>query len=343
MALSRRAFLAASAGAVCAPVRLGAETTSLTTGSIGHSIAHFPLYVGDQLGYFAKNGVDIGKVTEFSTGALVATALTSGNLEIASSVITDVFSLAKAKRSVKIIAASVTQYYVDVVASRAFVQAAKLGEKATVGEKIQALRGKSIGVTGPGSGTDALITYLLRLGNIDRTRDAQIVNLGASIPAVLAALRSGRVDAVSFAWPLGQQAEAEGIGEIFISPARGDVLEMRNELQGVIFTTQEAIDRKRPSIVEFVRGYSAACQEIVKEPARAQALLRGFYPALDPRALERTLEIYRATSVPHTPMPSGVGFLRAVNFHKAAGLISEEYGFEQLVATGVIEDAIRHR
>jgi ABC-type nitrate/sulfonate/bicarbonate transport system substrate-binding protein len=347
MSVPRRRFLQAAAALSVASAlprtATAAGATSLAVGSIGHSIAHFPLYVGAQQGYFGQNGVDIGSVTEFSTGALVGTAVTAGSLDLGSAVITDVFSLAKAGRSVKILAVSAGSYYIDIVASKAFLQATKLTEKSSIGDKIRALRGKNIGVTGPGSGTEALVLYLLKLGGIDRTRDVQLVNVGANIPAVLATLRTGRVDLVSFAWPLGQQAQVEDIGEPFISPARGDLPEMTHEIQGVVFTTQDEIDKKHAAIVGFIRGYAKACTTIRKDPARARELLKGFYPNLDPKALDLTLDVYRSTSVPSNPMPSEVGFLRAIKFHQAAGLITEPYAYNDIVATKAIADAIGKR
>jgi NitT/TauT family transport system substrate-binding protein len=347
MSISRRLLLQTAVAASLAPAfgprAAAAAVTQLNVGSIGHSIAHFPLYVGAQLGFFQQNGVDIGKVTEFSTGALVGTAVTAGSLDIGSSVITDVFSLAKAGRSVKILGVSAGSYYIDIVASKAFLESSKLTERSSIAERIRALRGKNIGVTGPGSGTEALVLYLLKLGSIDRTRDVQLVNVGANIPAVLATLRTGRVDAVSFAWPLGQQAQSEGIGETFISPAHGDLPEMTHEIQGVVFTTQDEIDKKYAAIVGFIRGYSKACTTILKDPVRARDLLKGFYPNLDQKALELTLDVYRSTSVSANPMPSEVGFLRAVKFHQAVGLITEPYAYNDIVATKVIADAVGKR
>ncbi len=343
--LSRPTFLRAAAAAATAQALLRVSpalaVTNLTVGSIGHSIAHFPLYVAQQLGYFQQNGVDIGKVTEFSTGALVGTAVTAGSIDIGSSVITDVFSLAKAGRSVKIITPSVNAYYVDIVASKTFLQTAKVSERSSLADRIKAMRGKNIGITGPGSGTEALMLFLLKQGNIDRTRDVQLVNVGANIPAVLAALRANRVDMVSFAWPLAQQAEAEGIGETLISPARGDIPTMKGEVQGVVFTTQDEIDKKQPAVEGFIRGYAQACTTIAKDADRSRDLLREFYPNLDPKALDLTLQIYRTTSVPSSPMPSRAGFEKAVKFHQSVGLISEDYAYADLVATKTIADAIR--
>ena len=217
----------------------------------------------------------------------------------------------------KIISVSANAYYIDVIASKAFLQAAKLNEKSSLADKIRAMRG-------------------------DRSPPLEEALLATGF-SYDATLRANRVDLVSFAWPLGQQAQVEGIGETFISPAIGDVPEMHHQIQGVVYTTQEEIDKKRAAIVGFIRGYAKACATILKDPARSRELLKGYYPNLDPKALDLTLEVYRATSVPSNPMPSELGFMRALKFHQAAGLISEEYAYNDLVATKVIADAVGKR
>jgi ABC-type nitrate/sulfonate/bicarbonate transport system substrate-binding protein len=148
---------------------------------------------------------------------------------------------------------------------------------------------------------------------------------------------------VSFAWPLGQQAQSQDIGEVFISPARGDLPDMTHEIHGVVYTTQDEIDKKHDAMVGFIRGYAKACATILNDPARSRELIKGFYPNLDPKALDLTLEVYRATSVSANPMPSEAGFERAVKFHQAVGLISESYSYNDIMATKVIADAIRQR
>ena len=118
---------------------------------------------------------------------------------------------------------------------------------------------------------------------------------------------------------------------------------MTHEIQGVVYATQDDLDKKRAAMTGFVRGYAKACTTILKDPARSRELLKGFYPNLDPKALDLTLDVYRSTSVSSNPVPSELGFLRAIKFHQAAGLITEAYAYNDLVATKVIADAIGKR
>ena len=61
---------------------------------------------------------------------------------------------------VAVVAALVNAYYIDIVVGK-HAHVAPAG--ATLIEKVRALKGMKIGITGPGSGTEALITYLFKL------------------------------------------------------------------------------------------------------------------------------------------------------------------------------------
>ena len=77
--------------------------------------------------------------------------------------ITDVFALLKAGRPVKLVGSLCDAYYIDIVASNEFLAATKLTRASSLADKINSLKGKRVGITGPGSGTQALVDYLFRL------------------------------------------------------------------------------------------------------------------------------------------------------------------------------------
>jgi len=92
----------------------------------------------------------------------------------------------------------VAEYYVDIIVGKGFA-----GGGSSIEGKTKALAGKNIGITGPGSGTEALVNYLFGLVNLDSKSDATLVNLGSVSSAALGALKSGRVDALAFFQPIG--------------------------------------------------------------------------------------------------------------------------------------------
>ena len=78
-----------------------------------------------------------------------------------------------------------------------------------------------------------------------RPRDVELVNVGVDQGAILQTMKTGRIDGVSFAWPLTMIAETNNIGKGFIEPAEGDVPSMRDQIQGVVYAKPDLIAKKQ--------------------------------------------------------------------------------------------------
>lgn len=316
-----------------------AHQLTLQYGQVSNSIAFFPVFVAQHEGYFAAEHLTVGPnpFPVLGTGAKVAAALAGGSIDVGGSVMTDVFNLAKAGQQPKVIAALVNAYYIDIVVGK-HTHVAPAG--ATLTEKVHALKGLKIGITGPGSGTEALITYLFKLAGMNAQTDATLVNLGADATAVLDALKTGRVDAVSFAQPLGQQATLSGIGSIYISPARGDIPAMAGEVQGVAFTDAAVLASKKPAIEAFVAGITKAEHLIhTASTATLSALLKDYLPDLQPNMVAAIIPLLKA-EISATPAVSVPGYQKAVSFHKTAGLIANPPAYGTAVDSALISAGI---
>jgi NitT/TauT family transport system substrate-binding protein len=320
MKLTRKRALTALTGAAAItafPAVVRSATQSLQVGQIGNSIAFFPVFVADKMGYYKDAGLDV-TATSFSTGTLVGTAVTSNSIDIGNSVITDVFALLKANRPVKLIGSLCDGYYVDIVASNQFLSATKLTRASPLADKVNALKGKKLGITGPGSGTQALVDYVFRLQNLDSTRDVELVNVGADQTAVLQTMRTGRIDAVSFAWPMSMIAEANNIGKAFIVPAAGDVPSMREQVQGVIYAKPDAIAKRQEAIVAYVRAIGRAEAYIHQNTNQARGLLKQYDGALSDPAIDALLAAYIPV-LPRQPDIAANSYEKALQFHRLTG------------------------
>jgi ABC-type nitrate/sulfonate/bicarbonate transport system substrate-binding protein len=317
----------------------GSANLTLNYGQISNSIAFFPVYVAQHEGYFAAEHLTVGP-TPFpilGTGAKVAAALAGGSIDVGGSVMTDAFNLAKANQSPQVIGALVNAYYIDIV----------VGEKAHVApagaglmQKIKSLKGLKIGITGPGSGTSALITYLFDLAGMNPQTDATLVNLGGNSAAVLDALKSGQVDAVSYAQPLGQEAALSGVGSIYISPSRGDIPSLAGDVQGVIFTNSAVLADKKQAVEAFVTGVAKA-EELIHTASTATVgkLLTDYLPTLTPAMVAAVIPLLHA-EMPATPAISGQAYQIAASFHKATGLFPNPPPYGSIIDSSLIAAAI---
>jgi NitT/TauT family transport system substrate-binding protein len=296
----------------------------LNVGQISDSVAFLPLFMAERQGYFAAEGLRLGERPRLGTGAKVAAALKSGSIDLGAGVLTDAFNLAKIDDGTRIVTSLVTEYYVDVVVPPSFP------EPATLTDKVATLVGKRIGITGPASGTEALVNYLFTSIGRNAATDSILVNLGGVATAAIGALKAGRVDALAFFQPIAQQAAAANAGRTFISPARGDVPALGGALHGVVFSTEKLLDRKRTEIAAFNRAMTRALADIHGDPGQARALLGQYLKGSDPKALDALVPILRR-EVPATPEVRRAPYDVARAFHLTSGLVRKAPTYDEVL------------
>jgi NitT/TauT family transport system substrate-binding protein len=318
----------------------GSDNGVLKLGQISTSVAFFPFYVAEQQGYFKKEGVTLdGTPPLLGTGGKVADAVEANSIEVGGGTLSDAFTLARVDSSAKLIGSLVNSFYVDITVSKAFSASSQLTESSSLQAKVLALKGKKIGITGPGSATSALVIYLFRKYGLDASRDVTLVNLGATSTAALGAMKAGRVDALSFFSPVGPTAIATGIGDPYISPDNGDVPDLNGAVLGAFYTKQSVIDAKPKTIAAFIRGVADAEAFIQSDQATALKMLTT-YLKLKPtiaKAIFNTMVKVWAKD----PTINQNAFDITANFHVSAGLISIAPHYDAMVAASTISAALK--
>jgi NitT/TauT family transport system substrate-binding protein len=312
--------------------------TVLHVCQLNTSINFFPFYVAQQQGFFTAQGLVIPKPPLMQVGTKIISALESGHYDIGNGVITDAFGWARTDASARILGSFMNGYVVDIVVSTQFEQQMQVSASSPLSAKINALRGKKIGITGPNTGTQALLIYLFRLQGLDALKDTIQISLGSNNAKALAALQAGEVDALSFFSPIGQTAQAHGIGDIFISPVRGDVPGLRGDVHGVFYARQSVINAKSQAIAAYIRAINQAEQFIQSNPAEAKVLLNkylGLGQSISDAVYEAT-----AADIAKSPQISQASYNVAGQFHVQAGLVSFIPSYNQLVDSNFTNSAL---
>jgi NitT/TauT family transport system substrate-binding protein len=310
------------------------KTGKLSIGQVSTSIAFFPMYVATEKGYFEKEGVAFDEPAVLGNGSKVAAALKSGSIELGGGVMTDVLKLSETGDALSLVADMVDTYYIDIITGTKFEGAAV---DASLDERIKSLKGKKIGITGPGSGTEALVIYLFKKVGLDAKKDAELVNLGSEPTAAIGALKGGEVDALSFAQPLAQQVEGDGTGTTYISPCRGDVPGLQHVSHGVMFTTASVMKKKAKEIAAFQRSLVRARKDIHGgDSAEIKKLLAAYRSGMPDSALEALLPLLKEEIRTTNGFPRS-SFDAAVAFHKDSGLITKDPDYDALVPSNLRE------
>jgi NitT/TauT family transport system substrate-binding protein len=313
--------------------------TTLKVCQLNKSINFFSFYVAQQQGYLKAQGLNIVMAPQFmQVGSKVVDGVESGKYDIGNGVITDIFTWASTDSSARIIGAFMDGYVVDIVVSKQFEQDMQVSSGSTLAAKVAALKGKRVGITGPKTGTQALLTYLFREQGMDAAKDITQVSLGSNNQLALSQLKAGQVDALSFFSPIGQAAEAQGIGDIFISPVRGDVPGLVGDVHGICYTKQSVIDAKPQAVAAYIRAINLAEVFIQNNPTETKKLLNS-YLGLGQNVTDA---VYNAqiAGVARSPQISQSAYNVAGQFHVQAGLVSLIPSYDRLVASNAIDGAL---
>ncbi|MGZ8496174.1 MAG: ABC transporter substrate-binding protein [Candidatus Binatia bacterium] len=229
---------AQTAGAPKAPVRI---IYSALTASNG------PVWVAADQGLFEKYGLDVQIV--HGRGASPIQALAGGTVELGHFAGASVISANLGGGDLVFVAAQ-TNYVVLSIWTR----------KDSPIKTLTDLAGRSIGVSAPGSATHTTTRAALRKAGI-ADKDMKFVHHGA-LPEIFVSLDKGLVDAGVASAP---------------RPAFRELVDLATQrisfLQGAIIVNRSYLQRERPVLLNFLRGFVEAMKLVREKPEVVTASL----------------------------------------------------------------------
>ncbi len=330
-----------SGGATPPAAQNSASSMTLSVGQTTNAPSFFPLYVARMENFFKNQGLTLNPSApvQLGTGTVVTKALESGSIEmVGGGLVTDAFTLSRVDSSVRILGQLADAYFVDIAVSKKLEQEEHVTAKSSLVDKVNALKGKKIGITGIGSGTWALVVYLFKQYGLDIKKDVTLIPTGQTGAGGLAALSKGTVDAISYFTPTAQQAASKGFGDVFISPLRGDIPSMQGQVHGIFYARQQTIDAKPKAVQAFIRGIAQAEEFIHKNPTETATLLASYLKITAPAA--KTLLTLLSPSLSQSPIVDQQGYDKANQFHVKAGLIAIALPYKDIVASDFTNQAL---
>src|SRR5579871_1038980 len=183
----RRGFAAGIATVVMALAAVASSAasaqTALTVGKANQtSDAIIPVNVGDKLGIFKKHGLDL-KIVDFGGGSKMVQALAAGSIDIGDGAGTEMAFVAKGAPMLAVCESAGPAPYLGV----------GVPWDSPI-KKLEDLKGKSIGVSTPGSFSDWLAHHLAQKYGWGKD-GVTTVAIGNGAAAVAAAFKTHQVDA----------------------------------------------------------------------------------------------------------------------------------------------------
>jgi len=238
---------------------------------------YLPVYAADVMGYFDENGIEADlQVFKAGGGAALASVI-SGDTHVYPGTPAAAMRAVQQGTDVKIFTALMTQYASNVVMQGDIAKERGLSESSSVEDRLKALKGLRIGVTGAGSGTHQLALYMLEQGGYNPETDATVVFVGGSRD-LLAAFELGRIDAFILSNPTSDTAIAKHDAFLLFDMADGHIPDLDGYLYITLNARESWLEEDPERSAGLVKAIHAATQAM-HDPARTEEVRDKIYAA----------------------------------------------------------------
>jgi NitT/TauT family transport system substrate-binding protein len=240
-------LLAAAAATVFARAQtLGAKTINFASNTPTLS-GTLPLVVAQDFGFFAAEGLEVNVVL-IRGGPTAMAALVGGGVD---------YTLVAGVAAVRAIAQNAPMQIISGI--QPYMDYTLIGAKGIAG--VHDLKGKVVGVTGPGGVAEFAAVEGLAKKGLVRDRDYKILYGVGNSPARAQALETGKIQASPFSFLERLELEKKGFPTLF---------DIGREIPGfpfvVIATARQKVDNDPENIVATLRAINRGLEFLRKNP-----------------------------------------------------------------------------
>jgi ABC-type nitrate/sulfonate/bicarbonate transport system substrate-binding protein len=319
MPACRFSRLAAVAAIVLLPLSPHAQEADKVVLAVPNVALTFaPGYLAEDLGLFAKQGLDVKSVVIAGIGS--ANAVISGSADFAEiSGATLTRAAARGQRMLGIVS-TLNRPTIQIVLRKEIAAAGGFDPKAPLAQRAQLMRGRTIAVDSINSVIHAYVLLLARRAGYNPD-DIRIAPMAPN--SAIAAFQTRQVDgfAMSMPWPL--QPVLEGSAVVIASGADGDPPDMYPFGHNVFVAKPETCERRKPACVKLGKAMVEAIAIMLDHPEDTLAVLRKRFSAFDEKLLAAGLaEVRKGT--PRPPLVTKADLENAELYNIDAGLLKLE-------------------
>jgi NitT/TauT family transport system substrate-binding protein len=239
-------------------------------------------WIAKEAGIFQRHGLDV-ELVYIAAGSRAVQTLVGGSIDIAA---------IGGPAGVDAKLAGADTVYVAIPVNRVLV----FTVAAPQIQRIEEMRGKSIGVTRVGTVTDFFTRIYLRQNGLVPDRDVMIRQMGG-LPEIVAGLKAGQIEGGTFGFPAVLHARAAGFRVLVDYNASG----YRYPLSTVI-VTQKLLRTQESAVRRFLEAHIEAVHRFKTDPSFAMNVVGKYTQTTDRSMLEETQRVY-ASAFERVPYP----------------------------------------
>jgi len=229
-------------------------------------------WIAKEAGIFQRNGLDV-ELVYIAAGSRAVQTLVGGSIDVAA---------IGGPAGVDARLAGADTIYIAIPVNRVIVFTVA-GPQV---QRVEELRGKSIGVTRVGTVTDFFTRVYLRQNGLVPDRDVMIRGMGG-LPEIVAGLKAGQIEGGTFGFPAVLHAKAAGFRVL----VDYNTLGFRYPLSTVI-VTEKLLRTRESAIRRFLQSQIEGIHRFKTDPAFAMKVIGKYTNTTDQKMLEETHQVY---------------------------------------------------
>lgn len=297
------------ASLVAASTSVSAQDIKVALGTDG--FVHMPLFVAVDGGYFKKRGMDV-ELIKFKGGGAATSGLASRTVEFCSCAIQNSINAKLKGADLTLLGRLVGQYASNVVISQEKADQLGLNAQTPIEQRLQAMKGLKIAVSGAGGSADFLVRFLGEKGGLSAEQDFTLLYL-SSASAILTAFAQGRIDGFALSSPTSDSAIIEHKGFTLLDMAEGQVKELNGYPSIALSARKQWADENPETVKIFLEALAQATTLINQDPGQAMKLVRGRFEGTPDNVYAAAWKSNK-NSFPQTPYLSEEDVARAIAF-----------------------------
>jgi NitT/TauT family transport system substrate-binding protein len=231
------------------------------------------------------HGIAVDLQPSGTSSTIIVDAVLSGQSEFGSPGTADALQAIRQGANLRIIAAVVNNLQVMVI-RHDVLQKLGVAPTATIGERVRALKGLTIGTGAVGSTHYQILRGYLKQYGVDPDKDVRLVGMGET-SALISGIEQKRYDAIAYASPIVEQAVARDVASIWISAPRGDIPGSDNVKTCVIVARADTLEKHRNDIEALRSALVDALNDVRKDHVAMGVTLHSkYFASLDPSVWE---------------------------------------------------------
>jgi NitT/TauT family transport system substrate-binding protein len=251
--------------------------------AVGQSIpalSFAALDIAQEMNFFGFLGVDVD-YQQLQAGSTMLQAVSSGSINIGDSASTEIATAAVKGLPLQAIQNTIMMT-LQVCVRKAWAESHGVTPSSPLADRVEALKGAKIAITGPGSVSDTIARWLLKkYTQLDPNTDVSLIQVGGAA-SFAPSLDSDRVQAFILSAPNCQQAKE---GEVLIQPT--EIETFRNYTHEVLYVRSDWAKKNSDIATRVATAVAMGNNFIIKHPTQALQVLQKKYPQVPPSVVEK--------------------------------------------------------